>query len=186
MGFGMVELAAWLASLPIGQALRRLNWLVPWLQIIHILANGIILSAVVMIDMRIWGISKSQGSIAATRRYQSWIWVALILLTVTGILLILYAPRRLLTDVTFQVKMAVMGLAMVATLALQLVLRPGWATTDAALATDAASATDARSLTTAHAGRHALANVLATLTLVLWVGVTLAGRGRWITLLMMR
>jgi hypothetical protein len=24
------------------------------------------------------------------------------------------------------------------------------------------------------------------LTLVLWVGVTLAGRGRWITLLMMR
>ena len=180
MGFGMVELAAWLASLPIGQALRRLNWLVPWLQIIHILANGIILSAVVMIDMRIWGISKSQGSIAATRRYQAWIWVGLILLTVTGFLLILYGPRRLLTDVTFQVKMAVMGLAMVATLALQLVLRPGWAATDAALATDA------RSVTTAHAGRHALANVLATLTLVLWVGVTLAGRGRWITLLMMR
>jgi hypothetical protein len=192
MGFGMVELAAWLASLPIGQALRRLNWLVPWLQIIHILANGIVLSAVVMIDMRIWGISKSQGSIAATRRYQAWIWVGLILLTVTGILLILYAPRRLLTDVTFQVKMAVMGVAMVATLALQLVLRPGWATTDATLATDAVSATGAasatgvRSVTTAHAGRHALANVLATLTLVLWVGVTLAGRGRWITLLMMR
>ena len=182
----MVELAAWLTSLPIGQALRRLNWLVPWLQIVHILANGVILSAVVMIDMRIWGISRSLGSIAATRRYQAWIWVGLILLTVTGFLLILYGPRRLLTDVTFQVKMAVMGLAMVATLALQLVLRPGWATTDAALATDAPSATGVRSVTTAHTGRHALANVLATLTLVLWVGVTLAGRGRWITLLMMR
>ncbi len=180
MGFGMVELAAWLASLPIGQALRRLNWLVPWLQIIHILANGIILSAVVMIDMRVWGISRSQGSIAATRRYQAWIWLGLILLAVTGILLILYAPRRLLTDVTFQVKMAVMGVAMVATLALQLVLRPGWATTDAPLATDAGA------VITAHTGRHALANVLATLTLVLWIGVTLAGRGRWITLLMMR
>jgi hypothetical protein len=186
MGFGMLELAAWLASLPFGQALRRLNWLVPWLQIIHILANGIVLSAVVMIDMCIWGISRSLGSIAATRRYQAWIWVGLILLTVTGFLLILYGPRRLLTDVTFQVKMAVMGLAMVATLALQLVLRPGWATTDAALATDAPSATGVRSVTTAHTGRHALANVLATLTLVLWVGVTLAGRGRWITLLMMR
>jgi hypothetical protein len=185
MGFGMVELAAWLASLPIGQALRRLNWLVPWLQIIHILANGIILSAVVMIDMRIWGISRSQTSNAATRRYQTWIWIGMILLTVTGILLILYAPRRLLTDVTFQVKMAVMGLAMVTTLALQLVLRPGWAT-DAPLARDAPLATDTGAVITAHAGRHALANVLATLTLVLWVGVTLAGRGRWITLLMMR
>jgi hypothetical protein len=168
MGFGMVELASWLASLPIGQALRRLNWLVPWLQIVHILANGIILSAVVMIDMRIWGISHSQASIAGTRRFQSWIWAALVLLTVTGILLILSAPRRLLTDVTFQVKMVVMGLAIVATLALQLALRPGWAATDA------------------NPGRRALANVLATLTLVLWVGVTLAGRGRWITLLMMR
>ena len=170
----MVELASWLASLPIGQALRRLNWLVPWLQIIHILANGIILSAVVMIDMRIWGISRSQASIAGTRRFQSWIWAGLVLLTVTGILLILYAPRRLLTDVTFQVKMLVMGLAIVATLALQLALRPGRAATDALSATDA------------NPGRRALANMLATLTLVLWVGVTLAGRGRWITLLMMR
>ena len=186
MGFGMVELAAWLASLPIGQALRRLNWLVPWLQILHILANGIVLSAVVMIDMRVWGISKSQDSIAATRRYQAWIWVGLILLTVTGFLLILYAPRRLLSDVTFQVKMAVMGVAMVATLALQLLLRPGRATSDAALATGASSATGVGAVTTAHWGRHALANVLATLTLMLWVGVTLAGRGRWITLLMMR
>jgi hypothetical protein len=170
----MVELASWLASLPIGQALRRLNWLVPWLQIIHILANGIILSAVVMIDLRIWGISHSQASIAGTRRFQSWIWAGLVLLTVTGILLILYAPRRLLTDVTFQVKMVVMGLAIAATLALQLVLRPGREATDAPSAADASP------------GRHAVANMLATLTLVLWVGVTLAGRGRWITLLMMR
>jgi uncharacterized membrane protein len=174
MGFGMVELASWLASLPIGQVLRRLNWLVPWLQIIHILANGIILSAVVMIDMRIWGISRSQASIAGARRFQSWIWAGLVLLTVTGILLILYAPRRLLTDVTFQVKMVVMGLAIVATLALQLALRPSREATDAPSATDA------------NPGRRALANMLATLTLVLWVGVTLAGRGRWITLLMMR
>ncbi|HWF93476.1 MAG TPA: hypothetical protein VG291_00790 [Xanthobacteraceae bacterium] len=170
----MVELASWLASLPIAQALRRLNWLVPWLQIIHILANGIILSAVVMIDMRIWGISRSQASIAGTRRFQSWIWAGLVLLTVTGILLILYAPRRLLTDVTFQVKMVVMGLAIAATLALQLALRPGRETTDAS------------SATVASPGRRALANMLAALTLVLWVGVTLAGRGRWITLLMMR
>ena len=58
----MVELATWLASLPFSRALRQLNWLVPWLQIIHILANGIILSAVVMIDLRVWGVSRSQAS----------------------------------------------------------------------------------------------------------------------------
>jgi hypothetical protein len=168
MGFGMVELASWLASLPIGQALRRLSWLVPWLQIVHILANGIVLSAVVMIDMRIWGISRSQSSIAMARRFQPWIWAGLVLLTVSGVLLILYAPRRLLTDVTFQVKMVVMGLAIAATLALLLALRPG------------------RQATNGRPGRHRLASMLGTLTLVLWVGVTLAGRGRWISLLLMR
>jgi hypothetical protein len=163
----MVELASWLASLPFGQALRKLNWLVPWLQIIHILANGLVLAAVVMIDMRIWGISRSQSSIAMTRRFQSWIWAALAVLTASGILLILYAPRRLLTDPTFQVKMVVMGIAVAATVALQLVL-------------------SGREGSRGHPGRPQLAGMLATLTLALWVGVTLAGRGRWLTLMIMR
>jgi hypothetical protein len=163
----MIELAAWLTSLPLSQALRKLNWLVPWLQIIHILANGLLLAAVVMIDMRIWGISRAQTTAATARRFQSWIWVGLVLLTVTGIALILYAPRRLLTDPTFQVKMVIMGLAMAATVALQLMVRPAGAPQGTG-------------------GADKLAGLLATLTLVLWVGVTFAGRGRWLTLMLMR
>jgi hypothetical protein len=162
----MLELAAWLQSLPFGRALRQLDWLVPWLQIVHILANGLILSAVVMIGMRSWGISRSQASIAMARRFQPWIWAGMVVLTVSGILLILYAPRRLLTDLTFQVKMVAMGLALVATLALQLALRPRRQTADGG------------------PGWPKLAGALATLALVLWVGVTLAGRGRWFALLM--
>ena len=163
----MVEIAAWLASLPIGRALRQLSWLVPWLQIVHILANGIVLSAVVMIDMRIWGISRSQASIAMARRFQPWIWAGLVVLTVSGIALILYAPRRVLTDVTFQVKMVMMGLAIAATVALLLALRPG-----------------REALPGGPGGGHKLASLLGTLTLVLWVGVTLAGRGRWLALML--
>jgi hypothetical protein len=164
----MVELASWLASLSVGQALRRLNWLVPWLQIIHILANGIILSAVVMIDMRVWGVSRSQSSVTMARRFQGWIWAGLVVLTVSGIALLFYAPRRILIDVTFQVKMAVMGLAIAATVALLLALRPS------------------REAAARDAGGLKLAGLLGTLTLALWVGVTLAGRGRWLTLLLMR
>jgi hypothetical protein len=164
----MVELASWLASLPVGQALRRLNWLVPWLQIIHILANGIILSAVVMIDLRVWGISRSQSSLAMARRFQGWIWAGLVLLTVSGIALVLYGPRRVLVDVTFQVKMAMMGFAIAATVALLLALRPG------------------REAVVRDAGGLKLVGLLGTLTLALWIGVTLAGRGRWLTLLLMR
>jgi hypothetical protein len=168
MGFGMVELAAWLASLPLSRALRQMNWLVPWLQIIHILANGMILSAVVMIDMRIWGISRSQTSMAMARRFQPWIWAGLVLLTVSGIVLILFGPRRPLTDLAFQVKMATMGLAIVATLILQFALRPSSRAWDG------------------DPGTHKLTSMLGTLTLILWIGVTLAGRGRWFALMMTR
>ena len=36
------------------------------------------------------------------------------------------------------------------------------------------------------AGSHRVASLLATLTLALWVGVTLAGRGRWFAAMMTR
>jgi hypothetical protein len=164
----MAELAAWLTSLPLGQALRRLNWLAPWLQVIHILANGMILSAVVMIDLRAWGLSRSLATTAMARRFQPWIWGALAALTVSGILLMLYTPRRALADLAFQTKMVAMGLAIAATLALMWAMRPR----------HGAAAGEAEG--------GALTTLIATLTLVLWVGVTLAGRGRWFALMMTR
>ncbi len=164
----MVEFASWLTSLPIGQALRRLNWLVPWLQIIHILANGVVLGAVVMIGMRAWGISHSLATTAMARRFLPWIWGALVVLTVTGIMLLVFTPRRALGDLAFQVKMWTMGAALVATVGLLVVLAPS------------------RAVKQDETGRHALASLVATLALVLWVGVTLAGRGRWFALMMTR
>jgi hypothetical protein len=166
----MAELAAWLTSLPLGQALRRLNWLVPWLQTIHILANGVIIAAVVMIDLRALGLSRSLGTAAMARRFQPWIWGALAALTVSGILLLLYTPRRALNDLAFETKMVTMGLAVAATIALAWAMRPRRI---------AESAVD-------NADQGGLATWLATLTLVLWVGVTLAGRGRWFALMMTR
>jgi hypothetical protein len=164
----MIELASWLASLPLSRALRQMNWLVPWLQIVHILANGMILSAVVMIDMRIWGLSRSQASLAMARRFGPWLWAGLVLLTMSGIMLILSAPRRPLTDLAFQVKMVTMVVAIAATVILQITLRPSGASWEG------------------KPGGHRVVSMLATLTLVLWVGVTLAGRGRWFALMMTR
>src|SRR5215469_6970270 len=164
----MIDLLSWLASLPIGQALRRISWLVPWLQVVHILANGVILGAVVMIGMRVWGISRSQATIAMARRFHPWIWGALAALTVSGVLLIFYTPRRALLDLAFQVKMWTTVVAVAVTVAFLFALRPE---KEAAMGDP---------------GRHRLASLLASLTLALWVGVTLAGRGRWFAAMMTR
>jgi len=162
----MADLMRWIASLPLSQLIRKIGWIIPLLQTIHILATGVMLSSVIMIDLRIWGYSRSETAIERTHRFLPWLWGGLLLLTVTGVALILGNPRSLV-DPAFQAKMLVMGLAIVATIVVAVVLRPGDRVIGGA------------------AGARRTAGVMATVTLVLWVGVTFAGRGRWISNILM-
>jgi hypothetical protein len=162
----MADLVRWIASLPLSQLIRKISWVIPLLQTIHILATGMILSSVIMIDLRIWGFSRSESASERSHRFLPWLWSGLLLLTVTGIALVLGNPRSL-ADPAFQAKMLVMGLAIVATIVVAVVLRTG----DRAIGGQAAA--------------RRTANVMATVALVLWVGVTFAGRGRWISNILM-
>src|SRR5258708_26321935 len=89
----MAELSQWVGSLPISVAMRRITWLVPMLQTLHILSTGIVLSSVLMIDLRVWGASRSGTAIARSERFMPWIWAALAIATLTGIVLMLASPR---------------------------------------------------------------------------------------------
>jgi hypothetical protein len=164
----MIELTQWVAALPVGQVLRRMSWVIPWLQTAHILANAMLLSSVIMIDLRIWGFSQSQTVAERARRFHPWVWGSVLLLTVTGVLLMTVTPQRTLLDITFQTKMVLTGIGVLATVVLQIALRPN------------GIAWDARSVA------RALASTLATLAFVLWMGATLAGRGRWLGLMLSR
>ena len=164
----MIELTQWLAGLPVGQALRRVHWVIPWLQALHILANAMLLSSIIMIDLRIWGFSQTQTVAERARRFQPWIWASLLVLTLTGVLLMTVTPRRTLLDITFQTKMVLTAIAVVATIVLQFVLQPN------------AVSWDKKSVA------RAMGGTLATLAFVLWMGATLAGRGRWVGIMLGR
>jgi hypothetical protein len=153
----MAELAQWVGSLPLSLAMRRITWLIPMLQTIHILSIGIVLSSVVMIDMRIWGASRSGTAIARSRSFMPWMWTALAVATLTGIGLMLGAPRSW-RDGAFVAKLYMMASATIATMALPFLLRAYGDGKDAG----------------------GLARVVGVAALVLWLGATLAGRGRWI------
>jgi hypothetical protein len=157
----MAELSQWVAGLPIGLAMRRIPWIIPSLQTLHILAIGIVLSAVVMIDLRIWGASRTDSSVERGRGFLPWLWVAVAVTVFTGIALMIGAPRSW-RDEVFIAKMLLMALATAATLALPYLLRR--------LDRDK--------------GGHPMVGLFAAVTLVLWLGVTLAGRGRWIAALL--
>ena len=154
----MAELSQWVGSLPISLAMRRITWLVPMLQTVHILSIGIVLSSVVMINLRLWGASRSGTAIARSERFMPWMWTALAIATLTGIALMFGAPRSW-RDGAFVAKLYMMAAATLATVALPIMLRRNdCGGKDAGMA----------------------AQLVGIAALMLWLGATLAGRGRWI------
>jgi hypothetical protein len=156
----MADLAQWLTGLPLGVAMRRLHWLFPLLQTLHILVIGMMLSSLIMISLRLWRVSKTQSIVARGHRYLPWIWWSLVVLTLTGVALVIGNPRSL-RDPALAVKLWLMVPATMATLILALMMRGG-------------NRFEKRAK-----GRLTM-GVAATTTLVLWLGVTFLGRGRWI------
>jgi len=154
----MAELSQWVGSLPISLAMRRIIWLVPTLQTLHVLSTGIVLSSVIMIDLRIWGTSRSGTAIARSERFIPWMWSALAVATLTGIALMFGAPRSW-RDGVFVAKLYMMAGATLATVALPIMLRRNEC-----------------------GGKDAgvPAQLVGIAALALWLGATLAGRGRWI------
>jgi hypothetical protein len=153
----MAELSQWVGSLPVSLAMRRITWLIPMLQTLHILSIGMVLSSVVMIDMRIWGASRSGTAIVRSERFMPWMWTALAVATLTGIALMFGAPRSW-RDGAFVAKLYMMAAATVATVALPFLLRAQRDGKDGG----------------------GIARFVGAAALVLWLGATLAGRGRWI------
>jgi hypothetical protein len=119
---GMADLAQWLTTLPLSQVLRRMAWLFPLLQTVHILSIAMMLSSVIMISLRLWGVSRAQAIAALGHRYIPWIWTSLVVVTVTGIVLIVGNPRSL-RDPALQVKLWLMVPAIATTLVLAVALR---------------------------------------------------------------
>jgi hypothetical protein len=156
----MADLAQWFASLPLSVAMRRIGWVFPLLQTVHILAIGMMLSSVVMISLRLWGVSRTQAIAARGHRYLPWIWTSLVVLTVTGIVLAVGNPRTL-RDPALQVKLWLMVPAIATTLILAVAMR-------------------GEALWQKSPRARGMVSLAATATLILWLGVTFAGRGRWI------
>jgi hypothetical protein len=162
-GRPMIAFVQWLQGSPWSLAVRQTSWLIPLMQTLHILANGLVLSVIIMIDLRVWRRAGAEPLSDRVRRLLPWLWTALAVLTATGLVLVLSTPRRTLLDTTFQVKMVIMAVAIVATVALGMLLRR--------IAPEPATTGRMTSI---------VASVAGAATLLLWLGATIAGRGRWI------
>jgi cytochrome bd-type quinol oxidase subunit 2 len=133
--------------------LSNVPGLPPIVQTFHLLGIAVIMSSVVLLDLRILGLAlPSQDVQELTRRVMPWVWWTLPVMLLSGSMFVFARPRRYFTNPIFGLKFALLvpAIALAAVLHFVSVRKPdSWST-----------------------------KVVAGTSLLLWVGVVLAGR--WI------
>jgi len=155
------ELSKWLAATPLSHTIQTTSWIIPTIQIIHILGVAVLFSSAVLVDLRIWRLLERDIPLAqVARRFLPPIWPVLLILLVTGSLLIVGEPRRSLLNSTFYLKMALLAVAIMLTAGLQ------------------RSISSSPNSWDKDRGRRLAARFAATASIALWCGILFAGR--WI------
>ena len=136
------------------------TWLIiPLSQTIHILGVAVVMISVGVLNLHLLGIAGTRRSFAQLAgQLIPWIWGALIVLFVTGALQTIAEPGRELLNLGFRVKMVLLLIVAAITLIYQITLGKDphyWEYT---------------------VQRRQAARTLATISLVLWVGIAVAGR----------
>ena len=155
----MNEFAQWLSETRLSLAIQTHLWVIPTIQSIHIVCIGMVLAAVFMNDLRIFGwAARDQTLSQTTRRFAPWLWSSLGVLLVTGILMVVGEPERELMSLSFWLKMSliVVGIA-IATL-FQLSLRRNGREGGEALV------------------KRATTRSLAVITFLVWCSIIILGR----------
>ena len=155
------EFCEWLDATALSQTIQKINWIIPTVQIIHILAIAAVAGSVLMINARLLCLTDLDQSLRnVAQRFLPVIWWALPVLLATGAIMIIAEPARALKNPVFQIKMVLIVLAVTHSGIFQ-----------AFLAGLPANVELTR-------GRRATPILIAASSLCLWIAIIFAGR--WI------
>jgi uncharacterized membrane protein SirB2 len=156
----MGHVIAWLLATRMSAFVQNTPGVIPGIQCVHILAISVVMSSVLLLNLRLVGLLGGGEPVDAfTRRYLPWVWTALVVLLLSGSILIIGEPNRDLQNTVFWTKMSLLLCAIVLTVILERpVLRNAryWDSSP----------------------RRHIARALALIALTCWVGIVLCGR--WI------
>jgi hypothetical protein len=108
----MFEFARWLGGTKLSIAIQSTLWLTPLLQAIHIVMIGIVFVSVLVIVLRAHGrVRADEPFDQVWRRFGPWLWSALVVMALTGILLIVSEPLREAKALSFWLKMLLIVVA---------------------------------------------------------------------------
>jgi hypothetical protein len=100
----------------IGEAIRRSSWLFPGIESIHLLALVVIAGAVLIVDMRLFGVGLTDQPVAKIARdAHPWFVASLVVMLASGFLLFLSEAIKCYYSFAFWVKMVSLALAIIFT-----------------------------------------------------------------------
>jgi len=115
----MSGFAAWLHATAFSQTIQSVSWVIPLLQSIHILMIGIVFVSSLMICLRVLGRVRADEPLDVVwQRFAPWLWRALAVMLVTGLLLVAGEPGREFGATSFWLKMMLLVVAVVMTVLL--------------------------------------------------------------------
>jgi hypothetical protein len=146
---------AWCHDSVIGEWINRSVWAFAIIETIHILALTVLLGTVIVLDLHLLGVgTRRQSTSELARELRPYTICALALLIITGVPMFMSQAIRYSQSISFFVKMTLL----VMTIAFHFTVY--------------------RRATIGNAGeRTGFGKVVASLSLVCWLGVALAGRG---------
>jgi hypothetical protein len=156
----MAEFSQWLYAIPVSRYLRNAGWIVPTVQSAHIVAIAVLLGSGIVIDLKLAGlVARTESARAVFARYMPWLWGALTMLLLTGLVMVTAEPDRVLSNWVFWTKMTLVVIGFVSTLMIRSPM----------LRTERAPDTSGWSIA---------AKPVGLLSLAIWIAIILCGR--WI------
>jgi hypothetical protein len=106
------DFALWLSATAPSVFIQEHNtWAIPTIQSVHIVGIAMVMGSVLMIDLRILGLTWTDQTLRqTTRRFGPWLTGSLWLLLVTGVLMVVGEPVRELVTFSFWAKMALVAI----------------------------------------------------------------------------
>src|ERR1044071_1483550 len=149
----------WLQRTGVAVAIRDSLYTFPLLESIHVVGLALVFGTVAILDLRLLGVASTERPVSRLMSdLLTWTWAAFALTAVTGGLMFSTNAIVYFHNTPFRIKMALLVLAAVNMLVFELTARKTIAQWDGSYATPRA------------------AKIVATLSLVIWVGVIVAGR----------
>ena len=150
------EFSNWLSHTHASEVVSTVTWIIPTTQIVHIVCVTIIIVPMLMLDLRMMGVMGTRQSISAVAdRFIPPVWIALIILFLTGVVLTIGEPGRELLSNAFRLKMILVAIVAVITFFVQRRIKG-----------------DA----TFWESRPTQAKLVALVSMILWLAILTAGR----------